>query len=384
MTCEHPSFTRHARFQDLAAAVQHCDLCPRLCGRTKILTSRNGNLDSQVLVVAEAPGRLGADRTGVPLHGDKTGDNFETLLANVGWRREDLFITNAVLCNPQDSEGCNASPTRDEIANCSIYLDMVIALIRPKVIITLGAAALAALDLLAPHGKALNGSVAKLIPWRDVTLVPLYHPGPRALFHRSLAKQRADFMLIAKVVHPIKGLLSRERRHLQQAAMLQNGSVALTPLQQSALALLQLGGRMTYFKLAKLLYLTDLAGIRQLGHMIAATVYLRQVDGPWPPALDHELERMNGREIRRSFSRRVPVVEIGPAPRAQIELPDEHLAILAEVYNRYEGMSNAQIKAVAYSTSPMRHMLRLEQYGQDMRNKAILYSNKTAEELHPQ
>lgn len=211
MTCLYQTFSKTARFNDLVESVQHCDLCPRLCERRKVLSVANGTVESKVLFVAEAPGRLGADRTGVPLYGDRTGDNFEALLGNIGWRREDIFITNAVLCNPKQGNGNNATPTADEIANCSAYLEMVIALVSPDVIVTLGSTALSALGLLSPHGVELREGVAKLVPWRHCRLFPLYHPGPRAMVHRSQAKQRSDFILLSKVVHPAKGLIERKK-----------------------------------------------------------------------------------------------------------------------------------------------------------------------------
>ena len=148
--------------------------------------------------MAEAPGRLGADRTGIPLYGDRTGDNFEALLGNVGWRREEVFITNAVLCNPKKENGNNGTPTREEISNCSAYLEMTITLIAPDVIVTLGATALTALSMLSPHGIELREGVAQVVPWRGTRFFPLYHPGPRATIHRSLTKQRSDFMLAVK------------------------------------------------------------------------------------------------------------------------------------------------------------------------------------------
>jgi uracil-DNA glycosylase family 4 len=134
-------------------------------------------VESKVLFVAEAPGRLGADRTGVPLFGDRTGDNFEALLGNIGWRREQVFITNAVLCNPKQDDGNNDTPTAEEIAKCSAYLEMVITLVNPDVIVTLGVTALDALNLLSPHGIELREGVAQLVPWRGTRLFPLYHPG---------------------------------------------------------------------------------------------------------------------------------------------------------------------------------------------------------------
>ena len=99
-----PSFSKDTRFADLVQCVSHCNLCQRLCGRTKVLSQGNGSLNAKILFVAEAPGRLGADRTGIPLYGDRTGDNFEALLGNVGWHRQDIFITNALLCNPRDGD----------------------------------------------------------------------------------------------------------------------------------------------------------------------------------------------------------------------------------------------------------------------------------------
>jgi uracil-DNA glycosylase family 4 len=191
VTSPYQSSRKAERFQDLAESVQHCDLCPRLCGSRKVLSAANGALEARVLFVAEAPGRLGADRTGVPLCGDRTGDNFEMLLANIGWRREQVFITNAVLCNPKEENGNNGTPTPEEIENCSAYLEMVITLVSPEVVVTLGATALRALDLLAPHGVELREGVARLVPWRSYRIFPLYHPGPRATIHRSLAKQRS-------------------------------------------------------------------------------------------------------------------------------------------------------------------------------------------------
>jgi len=137
MICSFHSFSKEDRFRDLVESVQHCDICARLCARRKVLSSANGAVESKVLFVAEAPGRLGADRTGVPLCGDRTGDNFEILLANIGWRRQDVFITNAILCNPKQENGNNDTPTMEEIANCSAYLEMIIALVSPEVIVTL-------------------------------------------------------------------------------------------------------------------------------------------------------------------------------------------------------------------------------------------------------
>jgi len=378
MTCSSKSFSKTVRFTDLVESVQYCNLCPRLCARRKVLSSANGSIDSKVLFVAEAPGRLGADRTGIPLHGDRTGDNFEALLGNIGWQRKNIFITNAVLCNPKKENGNNATPTREEIANCSAYLEMVIALVCPDVIVTLGTTALGALDLFSPHGIELRKDVAKLVPWWGTWLFPLYHPGPRALIHRSLAKQRSDFMLLSKIVRPTKGLIERRKPRAKAPSLFPGGA---STMQRVARVLLELGGRMTYFKMTKLMYLIDLACLEKFGHMIASNIYLREVEGPWPPDLDKALEAMQGYEVRRFFTRKIPMVAPGPSPRFKVLFDDDIFEIISDVFRTYGAMSNARIKTAVYRTAPMRFVLHEENKGKKMVNKPVLYKDKTAREL---
>jgi len=372
------SFAKKERFEDLVASVQHCDICPRLSERTKVLSEVNGNLEAKVIFVAEAPGRLGADRTGVPLYGDKTGDNFERLLGNIAWQRAQVFITNAVLCNPRQENGNNGTPTVEEIANCSAYLEMVISLVQPEVIVSLGATALQALELISPHGLNLRERVGELIPWFGVKLFPLYHPGPRALVHRPLAKQRSDFMRLAKLVHPERGLV-RVRKPRTRMRLL-NLDVS-TPLHQVARVFIELAGQMTYFKLTKLLYLFDLHALRIIGHTFASDIYIRQVDGPWTPKLDQALSEMNGFEVRRYQVRQIPMVRVGPSPRSEIQVDDTILEMVASIYEKYGGLSNSRIKTIAYLTDPMRFILKEEQKGRDMRNKPVIYKDKTSMEL---
>ncbi len=374
------SFSKEARFKDFVQAVKHCDLCSRLCSRNKVMSGFNGNINSKVLFVAEAPGRLGADKTGVPLYGDKTGDNFEALLGNVGWRRDDVFITNSVLCNPRLENGNNDTPSPEEIANCAPYLNMVIELIQPEVIASLGLIALKALENIAPHGRNLRERVGKPISWANRILVPLYHPGPRAILHRSLPNQRSDFMALAKLVHPVKGLLEQKKIRPDRAdSDIELGAV--TPFQNLLYAILQSLGRLTYFKLTKLLYLVDLFALERLGHSITGEIYLRQQEGPWPPALQKQIPPLEGREVIRSFLRRLPIIEPGPSPRFEINMDENGLEILAEVTERYGHLNNAEIKRAVYRTKPMRYLLEQERQGRDMRKVPIIYKDKISLEL---
>lgn len=184
----------------LIEEVQECRRCPRMEGRTRVLSQANGPASARVLFVAEAPGRLGADHIGVPLVGDRTGRTFDQLLASAGLHRDHVFITNAVLCNPRDNSGRNARPTAREVANCGGHLARLIAIVQPLWVVTLGAVALEAIARVAPHAIVLARDVGRPAPWQGRWLVPLYHPGPRALIRRPLAVQHADYERLAALI----------------------------------------------------------------------------------------------------------------------------------------------------------------------------------------
>ena len=188
--------SKQALFADLIARVQHCNLCPRMQHRKRVLGFANGNLYSTVVFIAEAPGRLGADKFGIPLYGDQAGRNFEMLIANAGLNRESIFVTNAVLCNPRTPDGNNDSPTQAEICNCSQYLRETLEIIKPKYVVPMGAAALAALNAIKPHQIKLSEGVGKIFLWNGYQVYPLFHPGPRAIAKRSKAKQLEDYIAL--------------------------------------------------------------------------------------------------------------------------------------------------------------------------------------------
>jgi DNA polymerase len=171
-------------------------------GRTRAIGAGNGPLDARVLFVAEAPGRLGADVTGVPLSGDQTGRTFDALLVGAGIDRARVFVTNAVLCNPRKADGRNDRPRAAEIANCSEHLRALIDLLDPPWVVSLGRAALDALKLIEPHDLVLARDVGMAAAWYGRRLVALYHPGPRALIRRPIRQQRADYAALAALLGP--------------------------------------------------------------------------------------------------------------------------------------------------------------------------------------
>jgi Uracil DNA glycosylase superfamily len=67
--------SRISRFKKLVEQAATCRICPNLADQPAVLSSCNGSLNAQVVFVAEAPGRFGAGRTGVPFSGDQSGKN---------------------------------------------------------------------------------------------------------------------------------------------------------------------------------------------------------------------------------------------------------------------------------------------------------------------
>lgn len=124
------------------------------------------------MFVGIAPGRFGADRTGVPFSGDRSGAVLRRMLECAGLSR--VFVTNLVRCNPRDARGRNRDPLGSEIANCRSHLEAEIAIVRPQVVVCLGRLA----------WRELAGRDAPFDPesptpvMRDGRIVyPMYHPG---------------------------------------------------------------------------------------------------------------------------------------------------------------------------------------------------------------
>lgn len=191
---------KRRKFEILVENTDRCNLCSRMCGRTKVLSDKNGDIHSKVIFIGEAPGRLGADRTGIPFYGDQAGQNFERLLLFTGLTRQQVFITNAVLCNPRDEKGNNSPPNKEEVRNCSLHLSILIDIIEPEVIVPLGQCALRSLHIIQAHQIELRQNVRKPAKWGKYTVVPMYHPGPRAAIHRSINDQKEDFSFLGKML----------------------------------------------------------------------------------------------------------------------------------------------------------------------------------------
>ncbi|MBK9162755.1 MAG: uracil-DNA glycosylase [Acidobacteria bacterium] len=188
-------------FASLCREAAACRICPELADKTAVLSELNGTLGPRVMFIAEAPGRQGADRTRRPFYGDKSGENFQRLLDSIGLTREEIFITNAVMCSPRTATDANRKPMRAEIKNCSVFLRRTVELIDPPVIATLGGVALDAIKAIEPHGLKLAAEAGRPVDWFGRVLVPLYHPSPQVIAaQRGLGLQLEHFGRLGELI----------------------------------------------------------------------------------------------------------------------------------------------------------------------------------------
>ncbi|WP_157950834.1 uracil-DNA glycosylase [Peribacillus acanthi] len=187
------------KFSTLISQAKNCPLCDAMKDKEAVIGYQNGNLNADIMFIAEAPGPHGANVSGIPLHGDITGNNFEKLLSTTNWTRSDVFITNAVLCCPTAENGNVRPPNHSEVRNCSSHLANIIDLVNPKIVVTLGQKALEALKIIENHQLILNKDVASYTKWNNRWLYPLYHPSPKVIHTRirNYEQQKIDFKQLA-------------------------------------------------------------------------------------------------------------------------------------------------------------------------------------------
>jgi DNA polymerase len=137
-----------------------------------------GNPRAELMFVGEGPG-ADEDAQGEPFVG-RAGQLLNNMIKAMGIRREDVYIANIVKCRPPG----NRTPERDECETCSPFLMRQIAVIKPKVIVALGA--VAAKNLLAINApmSELRGRFYDFLPtgashdpsWPGAQLAVTYHP----------------------------------------------------------------------------------------------------------------------------------------------------------------------------------------------------------------
>ena len=153
--------------EEIAAHISTCCNCPLSAGRTHTVPGEGNANAPDILFIGEGPG-ADEDAQGRPFIGP-AGQLLTKMIEAMGYHREEVFITNIVKCSPPN----NRAPLPEEMEACLLYLRQQIGLIRPKIIVGMGATAI----------KGLLGKTAGITrlrgTWQEyegIRLMPTFRP----------------------------------------------------------------------------------------------------------------------------------------------------------------------------------------------------------------
>jgi DNA polymerase len=149
----------------VAGVIAGCRKCSLHQTRTRTVPGQ-GNPAPEILFVGEAPG-ADEDEQGLAFVG-RAGQLLTKMIQAMGFERDEVFIANILKCRPPD----NRAPLPEEMETCLPYLKEQIRLLKPKVIVALGATAVRGLVGLEGISK-LRGN---WLQFEGIDLMPTYHP----------------------------------------------------------------------------------------------------------------------------------------------------------------------------------------------------------------
>jgi DNA polymerase len=183
------SIDKQAKLDQIAAEIIKDNVCPDLAKQARHLVFGEGNANAEVVFIGEAPGKK-EDETGKPFVG-AAGRFLDELLAGIGLRRQDVFITNIVKYRPPN----NRDPKPEEKEAFWPYLKAQMETIDPKLVVTLGRHStncfLPELKIGQTHGQPQK--------WNGRTLLPLYHPAA-ALYNGGMRQTLIDDFKVIPII----------------------------------------------------------------------------------------------------------------------------------------------------------------------------------------
>ena len=193
--------SKYEELHNLKDKMEKDDSLPLKKGAGKLVFG-SGNTKTKILLIGEGPGR-NEDLQGLPFVG-QAGKLLDKLLELSGLEREKVFITNIVHHRPPE----NRDPLPNEIERYGKYLDKIIEIIKPKMIITLGRFSMAKFlpdaFISNVHGKSFK------VDWGDplvnplkFTVVPMYHPAASLRNGKILEAEKKDFVNLKDMLQSI-------------------------------------------------------------------------------------------------------------------------------------------------------------------------------------
>jgi len=153
--------------EEVAKECINCEKCPLYLTRTKVVPGE-GNEKARVMFIGEGPGEE-EDLEGRPFVG-KAGQLLTKILKSVEIKREEVFITNMVKCRPPG----NRNPSVSEVETCFPYLEAQIAIINPKILVTLGNVPT---QFLLETKQGITKLRGEWYDWMGkIRIFPMFHP----------------------------------------------------------------------------------------------------------------------------------------------------------------------------------------------------------------
>jgi DNA polymerase len=181
----------------LESEMEKDDSLPLKKGATKLVFG-TGNTEASIFCIGEGPG-FNEDQQGEPFVG-QAGKLLDKLFPLAGLARKEVFITNIVHHRPPE----NRDPTPSEISAYGKYLDKIIEIIGPEVILTLGRYSMAKflpnVFISSVHGKKYN------VFWhgRDIVVIPMYHPAASLRNGNVLEMEKTDFVNLKEILKQVQ------------------------------------------------------------------------------------------------------------------------------------------------------------------------------------
>ena len=184
--------------EQIKADILKNNICPDLAREATNLVMGDGNIDADIVLIGEAPGK-NEDEQGLPFVG-AAGKFLDTMLESAGIKRSDVYITNIVKYRPPN----NRDPQPAEKEAFWPYLVRQLDVIQPKIVVTLGRHSM---EYFLPDRKIseIHGQ-PKRIPFGEskIVVVPLYHPAA-ALYNGGMrATLVEDFNKLLKIIEILK------------------------------------------------------------------------------------------------------------------------------------------------------------------------------------
>jgi uracil-DNA glycosylase len=179
---------RAAALNLIREEIGDCTRCALHTGRNKIVFA-DGDPNARLMFVGEGPG-ADEDAQGLPFVG-RAGQLLNNMITAMGLKREEVYICNVVKCRPPG----NRTPEPEEANTCSPFLFQQIDVVRPQVIVALGATAA---TYLLGHRQPLAGLRGRVHAFRGTQLIVTYHPAFLLRDPRQKKEAWADLQIAMK------------------------------------------------------------------------------------------------------------------------------------------------------------------------------------------